>query len=169
MEVKEFLIKTLERAEVYLNESTNDLTLEEMKWRPGLQANPIGFILWHLTRGEDRFVANIQQKPQVWEDPAWPNSLNLPPDPNISGFGFTSEQVAAFPVPPLESLLRYHKAVRERTLSLIQSMTPADFDRVIEHPRLGKTTTGELFARIVVEISQHTGQINYLRGLKRSQ
>lgn len=68
MEVKEFLLKTLERAEAYLDESINDLTTEEMRRRPGPQANPIGFILWYLTRGEDRFVnTTMQQKPQVWE------------------------------------------------------------------------------------------------------
>ena len=101
---------TLARAQELLDTTTKDLTPAEVAWRAGPMANPIGFILWHLSRGEDRFVnTTLRPGTQVWETGDWPLTLGLPADPEVSGIGFSAEQVAAFQVPPLEALLGYQK------------------------------------------------------------
>jgi hypothetical protein len=169
MEPKDVFVKSLVRAQELLDTATADLTPVEIAWRAGPMANPIGFILWHLSRGEDRFVnTTLRPGPQVWETGDWPLSLGLPADPEVSGIGFSTAQVAAFPVPSLEALLGYQRAVRQATLDFIDSLNAADLDRSVTHPRLGEQTMAEFLARVVVEVSQHTGQIDFIRGLKRS-
>jgi len=169
MEPKNVFVKALERAQDFLDAATKDLTPAEIVWRAGPQANPIGFILWHFSRGEDRFVNNtLRPGTQVWETGDWPAKLGLPADPVASGVGFTTEQVAAFPVPPLAALLGYQRAVRQVTLDYIGGLSAVDLDRSVTHPRLGEQTVAGFLARVVVEVSQHTGQIDFIRGLKRS-
>ena len=168
MESKEVLLRCLHRAQEFLNEATATLTQDEIAWRPGPEANPIGFILWHLSRVEDRFVnVTIRQDRQVWEAGEWPNRLGLPADPVASGFRFSPEQVAAFPVPDLSALLAYQQSVREATLAFIDGLSAADMDRTVSHPRIGDQPLAALLARMVVEVSQHAGQIDYIRGLAR--
>jgi len=169
MEPKEVFVKTLVRAQELLDAATGDLTPVETVWRAGPRANPIGFILWHLSRVEDRFVNTILLTgTQVWETGGWSSKLGLPAAPAVVGFGFTTEQVDAFPVPPLEALLAYLHAVRQATLNYIYGLSAADLDRSVIHPRLGEQTVAGFLARLVVEVNQHTGQIDYIRGLKRS-
>ena len=79
------------------------------------------------------------------------------------------EQVAAFPVPELGVLLQYGEAVRARTIEFIKNLEPAGLSRILEHPRLGKVTVGELIIRLLVEVNQHIGQIGYIHGLWKSQ
>jgi len=169
MEINDFILKFLERLKMALTNTVSDLEPDELKWQAGPQANPIGFILWHQIRAEDRFINNVfQQKPQVWEQEKWYQKMNLSGDPNDTGSGYTAEQVAAFAVPELEVLLQYSEAVRTQTVEYIKNMTPEGLSRIIDHPRLGQITISELIILLIGEIYQHIGQIAYLRGLVRS-
>ncbi len=169
MEPKSVLRAALERAQALLDAAAGDLTQAEIAWRVGPQANPISFILWHLIRVEDRFVNSIiRDGTQVWETGDWPAKLGLPGDPLATGNGFTAEQIADFPVPPLAALLDYQRAVRQVTLEYVDGLNGVGLARLVKHPRLGEQTVAAYLARVVVEVSQHTGQIDYIRGLKRS-
>ena len=170
MDLKDFILKSLERTQTTLADAVGDLEPDGLRWRAGPEANPIGFILWHLIRVEDRFIhALIQEKPQVWEEEKWCQRMNLPNNPGDSGFGYTVEQVAAFPVPELGVLLQYGEAVRARTIEFIKNLEPAGLSRILEHPRLGRVTVAALIARLLVEVNQHIGQIGYIHGLWKSQ
>ncbi len=166
MELRDFIQAGLDRVKQGTTRAVDGLTLYELMWRPGPEANSIGLILFHQARSEDTFVqTRIQAKPQVWESEKWYQKLNLPA--SESGSGYTAEQVAAFPVPELKDLLGYAEAVRMRTLEYLKSMTPDKLDKVINMPRFGDVTIGAIFARIVVHLAQHVGEISYLRGLQR--
>ena len=138
-----------------------------MTWRPGAEANSIGFILWHQIRCEGSFIQGmIQQKPQVWVSDKWYQRLNLPENPQDEGYGYTAEQVAAFPVPELKELLGYAEATRTQTINYLKAVTSDKLDQAIQTP-LGELTIGQTLALLLSEIAQHTGQIAYLRGLQR--
>ena len=169
MEINDFILKSLERLKTLLTNAVSDLEPDELKWRAGPQANPIGFILWHQIRTEDRFINTLfQQKPQVWEQEKWYQKMNLSGDPNDTGWGYTAEQVVAFPMPELERLLQYGEAVRTQTVEYIENLKPDDLSRIVEHPRLGQITVSDLIILLLGEIYQHIGQIAYLRGLVKS-
>ena len=117
MEINDFILKFLERLKMALTNTVSDLEPDELKWQAGPQANPIGFILWHQIRAEDRFInAMLQQKPQVWEQEKWYQKMNLSGDPNDTGSGYTAEQVAAFAVPELEVF----RSVERAELALVE-------------------------------------------------
>ena len=170
MEVKEFVLKALERTSMMLANALKDVRPDELKWRPGPQANSIGFILWHVTRSEDRFIHTlIQQKPQVWEQPKWYQLFpNLPSDPAATGYGFTSDQVAEFQMPKQEDLMQYNQAVRAATIDFLKGLPQDELNKTIDHPRLGKITYAEVMVLLLGEINSHIGQMDYIRGLAQS-
>jgi uncharacterized damage-inducible protein DinB len=170
MDVKEFILKALERTPMMLANALKDVRPDELKWRPGPQANSIGFILWHVTRSEDRFIHTlIQQKPQVWEQPKWHQLFpNLPSDPAATGYGFTSDQVAEFQMPKQEDLMQYNQAVRAATVDFLKGLPQDELNKTIDHPRLGKITYAEVMALLLGEINSHIGQMDYIRGLAQS-
>jgi len=167
METGDFILNTLEQLQIAVKTAVNGLSHEELTWRPGDEANNIGFILWHQIRAEDVLVHDwIEQKPQVWVTETWYERLKLPENPQDDGWGYTAEQVAAFPVPELKDLMEYAEATQAQTIEYLKAATPDKLDQVLKTP-MGELTIGQTFALLLSEIAQHTGQIAYLRGLQR--
>jgi len=169
MNTKELLLGAYERASLAMESATKDLRSDEIKWRPGPLANPIGFILWHVTRGEDRFVnVRIRLKPQVWDDEAWRKRLGFTGNPADTGSGYTAEQLAAFNIPQLGDLMEYNRAVRACTVDYLKGASPDDLNRLIEIPGRPAMSVAEMLLYFLGEINNHTGQVDYIRGLVQS-
>ena len=167
MELAEFMKRELERLQQGIGRATNDLAPAELKWQPNPEGNPIGFLLYHIARTEDRFVqASLQGKPPIWVSEKWYEKLNIP-ESDSGGFGYTAETVAAFAVPELAVLQAYSEAVRAQTVELLDNMTPEKFDEIINIPPFGELTVGALWVVIVGHHTQHAGEISYVRGLQK--
>jgi len=170
VELKDFILKSLENMQKALTAATSDLEYDEIKWQAGPRANPIGFILWHQLRVEDRFVHTLfQQKTQLYEQDKWYQKMGLPNEPDNTGRGYNAEQIAAFPVPELKTLQQYGDAVRRHTIEYINSTGPEELNRILDRPGVGKIPISEFFLILLGEVHQHIGQIAYLRGLVRSR
>lgn len=166
MELKDFITTELDNVRQAMTRVLDSLNHEELSWRPSSGCNSIGLIVFHMARFEDSTVqSRIQGKPQIWESEKWYQKLNLP----VSDMGahYTVEQVNAFPVPELRDLFGYADAVRGRTKEYLKRVTPDQLDKRITMPRSGETPIGAVFARVVGHLSQHVGEISYLRGLQR--
>ena len=169
MELKDFILTSLNNMQKVLTAATSDLQYDELRWRASPAANSIGFIWWHQLRVEDRFIHTLfQQKPQLFEQEKWYQKMGLPNLPDYTGRDYTAEQVAAFPVPELNILQQYGEAVRMKTIEYIEKMGQEGLDRVLERPSVGKMPISEFFILLLGELYQHVGQIAYLRGLVRS-
>ena len=48
---------------------------------PADGANPIGWLIWHLTRVQDDHIADILDDEQVWVSGDWAQPLRRRPDP----------------------------------------------------------------------------------------
>ncbi len=167
MKTSDFILDTLDRMQNAVTATVDGLSSQELTWRPGEEANSIVFTLWHQLRCEDAFVQGmIQRKPQVWVSEKWHEKLNLPENPQDVGYGYTAEQVAAFPVPALKDLLEYAEATRAQTVGYLKTVNAESLDRVVQTP-FGELAIGQVFAILLCEITQHIGQIAYLRGLQR--
>lgn len=168
MELRDLIKKWLERIQQNTDRAAGDLTPAELKWQPNPEGNPVGFLLYHLARTEDRFVqANIRQTSPIWVSERWYEKLNIPAS-DTGGFGYTAEQIAAFNVPPLQDLQAYARAARALSLDVLKEMTDADADRIIKvGGPFGDVPLGTLWSIILGHNTQHTGEIMYLRGLLR--
>ena len=168
MELREFVKMALDRVKQGTDRTIGELTPAELKWQPNPEGNSIGFLLYHMTRTEDRFVsANILEQPTEWISGRWAQKLGIP-ETDSGGFGYTAEMVAAFPVPGLPDLQAYADAVRKKTNETLDGMTSEQTDRIVKvGGPFGDVPLGRLWAIIYSNITQHVGEISYLRGLQR--
>ncbi len=166
MELNEFVADALDKEREFLLEAVQDLTAEEMGWRAGPEANPIGWILWHMLRVEDMwFQFFIQRQTEIWERDGWNEKFGLPTRDN--GFGHTQEQVSQFPALDLAQLLNYGKAVRAATLEYLKTLTDDDYP-VVPREQRPEMSIGAICRQIIGEVYQHVGHIAYLKGLLRA-
>jgi hypothetical protein len=166
MTLTEFIEDALRREHDLLMEAVHDLTPEELAWRAGPEANPIGWILWHMIRVEDMWLQFfVQGRVEIWEREGWYLKFRLPTR-NL-GFGHTPEQVSRFPLLDLPELIKYGEAVRGGTLDCLGTLGPEDYDR-IPRERRPEMSVGAVFRQVVGELFQHQGHISYLKGLIRS-
>src|SRR5262249_23947339 len=124
------------------------------------------FLVWHMARDEDGEIqAFAQGTSPIWQREAWYQRLKLPLE--ADGFGYTVEQVATLPRFDIADCLAYYEAVRRATLQYLDALAPADLWRCPEPTRRPGYTIGRMLSHLIVECSQHLGQVAYLRGLQR--
>ena len=68
---------------------------------------------------------------------------------------------------PLTDLMAYFDAVRAVTRQYLAQATDADLARAYPHPRRGALSGSWIVGHILVEVSQHVGQVALLRGMMR--
>ena len=121
MDAKEVILGSLEQSQGYLNGALDGLTQEEFAWSSKAECNSIAFILWHIARVEDFFINRvIQREKELHEVEGWQEKLGTP----VKAYGLTVEELQAWPVPKLEDLRGYAKAVREKTLTFLKAIPP---------------------------------------------
>ena len=165
MEAKELVLKSLEQSQRFLNNALDGLTQKEVAWSPTPECNSIAFILWHTVRVEDAVVNGaIQRTGEVYETEGWREKLGTPP--KETGGRYTLEQLRTWRVPKLEVLRGYAEAVRAKTLTFLQSVTPEKLSQ--EVVLFGRSdTVGGVLGFLSTEVAMHVGQIGYLRGVQR--
>ncbi len=141
------------------------LTSDDLAWRPDQDANPIGWLLWHLLRVEDDHLADLAGSEQVWTRDGWSIRFALPYDESDIGFGQDSHQVGQFFVKDPTVLIGYDEAVHARTHEIVSRLTEADFERVVDDSYDPPVTIGARLVSVVNDTTQHIGQASYVRGL----
>ncbi len=161
----------LDRNETILFKALEGLTAEDLRLQPEPDSNPIGWLMWHLSRVQDNHVSAMAGKQHVWITEGWNARFNRQDQPPADrGRGHTSEQVREFRAPDVETLVGYYKAVRAATNAFLDSLSDADLDRPV--PTVEGNDTVPLRTRLemfLVDGLQHSGQIAYLRGLLKGK
>ncbi len=170
MEWKELLIEGYKDVLKVLEEALDGLSADDLNQQPNLACNSIGWISWHLTRVQDNDIADLMGEEQLWVSDGWHARFNRPDQPNETGFGHSSEDVAAFESPNVETLLGYHRVVLERSKHYIANLSVADLDREVNKPWLKPfPTVGVNLVHLMSDNLQHAGQVAYLRGLLKGK
>ena len=149
-----------------LRSALGGLTPEERRFQPSPEAHHIDFAVWHMARVEDNWVQQFAQRTEsLWSREGWSDKLGLAAEGN--GFGYTADQVAGLPSFDIDGLMSYYGAVREATLRFLDGLSPGDPDTCPDPERRPGYSIGKMFSHVIVEESQHVGQVAYLRGLQR--
>ncbi|WP_432250633.1 mycothiol transferase [Streptomyces sanyensis] len=147
-----------------VHEAVEGLDEEALAAAPGPGANPIAWLVWHLTRIQDDHVADAAGREQLWTAQGWANRLDLPLPHTDTGYGHTPDRVAAVRAGARE-LLGYHDAVHTATLEYVRTLGPGDLDRVVDASWTPAVTLGVRLVSVVADDLQHAGQAAYARGL----
>ena len=140
------------------------LTVEQLTAQPGPEANPMGWLAWHLTRVQDDHVAGVAGTDQVWTEDGWAGRFALPLDATDIGYGHTTDQVAAV-VAGADLLAGYFAATHARTLEVLAGLGEDDLARIVDRRWDPPVTAAVRLVSVLADCLQHVGQIAYLRGL----
>jgi hypothetical protein len=136
----------------------------QLAHRPGPDANPIGWLVWHLTRVQDDHVAEVAGTEQVWTAQGFADRFGLPLPASDTGYGHSSEAVGQVRV-EAAALQEYAAAVHAETVRFLEGLGADDLDRVVDDRWDPPVTLGVRLVSVVGDDSQHLGQAAYVRGL----
>jgi len=163
--VREPLVDAYTRIRDLVHSAVEGLDAASLARRPGPDANPIGWLVWHLTRVQDHHISEVAGITQAWIGEGWADRFGMPADPNDIGYGHSSEQVAAVPAGDAELLAAYHDVVFRRTLEYLGGLEADDLDRIVDERWDPPVTLGARLVSVIGDDWQHVGQAHYLRGL----
>ena len=166
MSAPELYLEAIRRSDGDLKRSLEDLSTEELRHQPaGAGSNPIGWLVWHLTRTRDNIVSSIAGEKSIWEREGWGARFSMEGElPR-----FTPEDVNTFDPKDFATLVGYFDSVAEQTAKVIGGLTDADMTREVASTVPGRPPQPVLgrLAVILNDNVQHIGQVAYLRGLIR--
>lgn len=145
------------------------LDADELLWRPDPDANPVAWLVWHLTRVQDDHLAGVGETEQVWMSQGWAGRFGLPYPDSAIGYGQSSEDVGAFVLPDAALLTGYHAATHELTLRVLDGLDDEGLARVVDRRWDPPVTAAARLVSVVNDITQHLGQAAYVRGLLERQ
>jgi len=165
MDVAELLVDLFGRTDEHVHTAVDGLTAEQLIASVAPGANPIGWLVWHLTRVEDEHIAELLGEEQLWVGGDWARRFGVDANPHDSGYGHTPADVAAVQPDGPDALLDYYAAVAARTRAYLGGLTPDDLDRVVDESWDPPVTLGARLISIADDETQHGGQAAYVRGL----
>ncbi|MEV0157673.1 DUF664 domain-containing protein [Micromonospora sp. NPDC050686] len=165
MNVNDLLAETYGRLPELVRSAVDGLSAEQLRQPPAPGANPVGWLVWHLTRIQDHHVADLLGEEQVWVSGDWAPRFGLKADPDDTGYGHGPEEIAAVRPEGPTALVGYFTAVADRTRRFLAGLTTADLDRVVDETWDPPVTLGVRLLSVVDDDLQHAGQAAYVRGL----
>ena len=163
----ELLIDGFGRIRENVADVLGGLTAEQLAYRVDADANPVSWLVWHLTRVQDDHVAAAFGVPQVWSSEGWATRLGLPARMTDHGYGQTSAQVSLVAAACAASGLLgdYHEAVYAQTVKLVADISDADLDRVVDRRWTPPVTLAVRLVSVLDDDMQHVGQAAFVRGI----
>lgn len=140
------------------------LTVDERRFQATDDTNHIDFLVWHMARNEDETISACARTAEVWRHSEWPRRWGLSTVAN--GCGFTSDDVARFPDIEIGQLNQYFSEVRRRTTPYLEVLEEETLGNLV-WPDNPNVTIGQILGHLIVEQSQHLGQVALIRGLQR--
>jgi DinB superfamily len=165
MDVACLLLELYGRIPPLAQHAVTGVDLDQLTESPSPGTNSIAWLIWHLTRVQDHHVAELLDTDQLWISGGWAGRFGLDPDPSNTGYGHSARQVASIRPERAQVLLDYLDAVDGRTRSMLQALTPADLDRIVDRRWDPPVTLGVRLISIADDSLQHAGQAAYVRGL----
>lgn len=157
------------RVQAGVYDALDGIPAEHLNARLDSASNPIGWLIWHLTRVQDDHIADASGLEQVWLADGWQTAFGLKLPALDTGFGHTAEEVAAVRVEAPDTLADYYDATHQQTLRYLDDLEPEVLDEVIDTSWQPPVTLGVRLVSVLAEDLQHVGQAAYLRGVLSRQ
>jgi hypothetical protein len=170
MEWRDLIIDGYGRVVEGLEHTLGGVSRADLDKQPKEDCNSMGWLAWHLVRGQDAQIADLMGAEQLWLSEGWHAKFGRPADPRDTGFGHTPEQVAAFRSPEPQVFIDYARACTDRTKSYLAQLTPFELSRELDEPQWQPLpTVGVRLVSILDDELLHVGQIGYVRGLLKGK
>lgn len=161
----DLLQDALDRIGATVHSAVQGLTEGQLTARVTPDANTIAWLVWHLTRVQDDHVADAAGTEQLWTSAGWHERFGLPFEATATGYGHSSDDVAAVRGVTPDQLSGYYDAVAAATRNYIAGLSDDDLDRVVDENWDPPVTLAVRLVSVLNDDTQHAGQAAYVRGL----
>lgn len=165
VEANGILVELFERIDGHVESVLDGIDDALLNTPPAPGTNPVGWLVWHLTRVQDSHIAELVDDDQIWVTGGWAERFGVAADPHNSGYGHSPEEVAAIQPDGVGALLGYYDAVATRTRAFLDELGPEDLDRIVDERWDPPVTMLVRLVSIADDDIQHAGQAAYARGL----
>jgi hypothetical protein len=165
MDVAGLLLELYGRIPPLARRAVEGLDVDQLCRPPGPGANTIAWLVWHAARIQDHHIAELLEAAQLWTEDDWARMFGLDPDPSNTGYGHAADDIASVRPEAPGVLLAYFDAVDARTCGLLEGVSAADLDRVVDRRWDPPVTLGVRLVSVANDDLQHLGQAAYVRGL----
>jgi DinB superfamily len=165
MSPADLLIDAFGRIRHIVHSAVEGLTPEQLAFRIDGEANSIAWLIWHLTRIQDDHVADAAGLDQVWTSDGWASRFALSLTDADTGYGHSSDDVAAVRVQSPELLIGYHDAVYSQTIGYVEQLSEADLTRIVDESWDPPVSLGVRLVSVISDDLQHAGQAAFVRGI----
>ncbi|WP_328914842.1 MULTISPECIES: DinB family protein [unclassified Streptomyces] len=158
------LFRRVRREFVAAVEGLTDTALEH---RLTPATNSVGWLAWHIARGQDRNLSELTGLPQLWLTDGWADRFGRPADPADTGFGHSAAAAAAFRSPGGATLLAYQEAAHGIAERCLAAAPDGDLGRVVVSVTLGNAhSVADRLGGQLDDCFAHLGQIALLESLR---
>jgi hypothetical protein len=161
----ELLVDAFGRVQGSVHRVLDGLSEAELTARLDPDANPIGWLVWHLSRVQDDHVADVAGTEQVWRARGWAERFGLSYDVRAIGYGHSSDEVGRFGGVGTEELAGYFDDVHTATVDFVRGLTDRDLDRVVDTSWDPPVTLAVRLVSVISDDLQHVGQAAFVRGV----
>ena len=167
MNAAELYLDAMGRADGTLRRALEDLSLDELRAQPaGAGSNPIGWLVWHLSRGRASLASGITGTDSVWETGGWAARFGMEGEVPR----FVPEDVHTFDPKSPETLMGFFSEAAEKAYDAVRGLSDEDIEREVPtRPGRPPAPISSRLALGLFENIQQIGQVAYLRGLIREQ
>jgi uncharacterized damage-inducible protein DinB len=151
MSVQESLIAGFQAAYGVLKLNCAGLTEEKSREHPIQNASCVNWVLGHVLYIRSVFSGALGLKPETGPELA-----------KLYGRG-TSGKVENGEGVPLADLLAQFERNNSAVIARIAELTPAELDKIIDHPAFGPKPLEQYLALLLMHESYHIGQVGVLR------
>lgn len=162
--LRTILLDSFARIQDQVRSVLDGLGDQDARWRPDPEANPIGWLVWHLSRVTDDHIAALADVEQVWPSQGFADRFALPYPAEAIGYGQSSDDVGRFRAEPT-ALLEYHRATQQLVREYLGNLELAELERVVDDAWDPPVTAAVRLISVLGEAIAHIGQAQYVRGM----
>ncbi len=164
MEATEIFVVAFGRITDQVHRCVDGASADALRYRPELNSNSIAWLVWHLSRVQDKHLSEIAGLDQAWVVDGWAQRFAMDPGPASDGRGHGPDDVAGIS-PDAALLAGYHDFAAKRTQTYLARATAAELDRIIDRSYDPPVSVGIRLVSVLNDNIQHVGQARYLRGI----
>jgi hypothetical protein len=167
MNRRELLRDSLRSMHGMLDKAVEEMSAEQLNFRPQEGGVSGFFSLWHFVRTEDNVINWVlQQQPTVWLNGGYDERFGLPR--TSQGTGMTDAEAQAIRIGDVPGFLEYQRGVWAATDNYLTAMSDDDFEarRVTVKPLGEMPVWNALFGLCLTHGYRHIGEIEYQRGVQ---
>lgn len=165
MKITQLSIDTLKRAQERLEETLEQMTVEEANTMPAPLIKSVTWLFWHTARELDMQISDLKGTESLWLTAGWSEKFDLDLPDDTEEWHHTPEEAAKVVVKDKQLLSDYLSASVDFTIEYLENMDEESLDEVIDENWTPPVTRQVRIVSVIDDAVMHSGQAVYTRRL----